>query len=176
MKTAAALLAAALAAPALAQTPKPKLTSTLPGASAKASAQSEPDSGVPPVMLRVAVTALYRGLSERADFLVRNGSQANYVEGGETAFSVANGSGKSVEYKKHGFIVNVLPLVDPNDPSRVSLQFQLELSGPVKADPAPDMATWQLQDEVVLTKGKRFEVSHGAGRVDVTVSDAAAAD
>lgn len=123
--------------------------------------------------LRIQVEAEYRGMKHAADFVVVDAAQSNYVQGGDKAYAVENAQGKGVEYKKWGFIVNSLAVVDPADPAKVDLQLQVEVSGPVKGDGGIDVETWQLQTEAVLVKGRRTEVSSGEGKAAVTVTETA---
>jgi hypothetical protein len=122
-------------------------------------------------VLRVQVEAEYDGMAHTADFLVAHGNQSNYVQGGETAFSVETEAGKGLEFKKWGFVVNVLPVEDPSRPGRVSLEMQVEVSGPVRGKDGVEVRTWQLQTALNLVKGKPKTVSRGSGKMVVTVSD-----
>ncbi|MBI2363069.1 MAG: hypothetical protein HYV15_06775, partial [Elusimicrobia bacterium] len=94
----------------------------------------------------------------------------NFVQGGNKSFPVETKTGKDVEFKKWGFIANVLPVEDPNATGKVNLQLQVELSGPVGKD-GLDVETWQLQTTVTVVKGKPKTVSRGAGKLVVTVLD-----
>ncbi|TPW20167.1 MAG: hypothetical protein FD126_1958 [Elusimicrobia bacterium] len=122
-------------------------------------------------VLRVQVEGEYAGIKHSADFLVENANQSNYVQGGEKAFSVETKAGKGLEFKKWGFIVNVLPVVDPNKPERVNLQMQVEISGPVQGKEGVEVQTWQLQTSIHVTKGKPKTVARGSGKFVVTVTE-----
>ena len=122
-------------------------------------------------ILRIQVEADYAGMHRTADFLVENANQSNFVTGGDKSFPVETKAGKGVEYKKWGFIANVLPVEDPNATGKVNLQIQVEISGPVAGKEGVDMETWQLQTTVTVVKGKPKTVSRGAGKLVVTVLD-----
>lgn len=122
-------------------------------------------------VLRLQVEGEYDGMKHAADFLVENANQCNYVQGGEKAFAVETKAGKGLEFKKWGFIVNALPVEDPSRPGRVSVQLQIEISGPVQAKDGVEVRTWQLQTTIHVVKGQPKTVSRGSGRMVVTVSD-----
>lgn len=166
MKTAAlatALLCLAPSAHAKLKTP----TFTPPAAESGAS--SAPDHAEK--VLRLQVEGEYAGMKHSADFLVENANQCNYVQGGEKAFVVQTNAGKGLEFKKWGFIVNALPVEDPSGSGRVSIQMQVEISGPVQAKDGVEVQTWQLQTTLHAVKGKPKTVSRGSGKVVITVSD-----
>lgn len=168
MKTAA--FAAACALLAVAPSAQAKLKTphfTPPAAEGGGSAETDPAEKV----LRLTVQAEYEGMSHSADFLVEDANQSNFVQGGEKAFPVETKAGKSLEFKKWGFIVNVLPVEDPNRPGRVSLQMQVEVSGPVAGKDGVEVRTWQLQTSLHVLKGKPKTVARGSGKVVVTVTD-----
>jgi hypothetical protein len=168
MKTAA--LAAACALIALAPSAQAKLkTPHFTPPAPEGGGVPEPDPAEK--VLRLMVEAEYDGMAHSADFLVENANQSNYVQGGEKAFSVETKAGKAVELKKWGFIVNVLPVEDPNRPGRVSLQMQVEISGPVAGKDGVEVRTWQLQTSLHVLKGKPKTVARGSGKVVVTVAD-----
>lgn len=127
-------------------------------------------------VLRLQVEAEYAGMKHSADFLIENANQCNHVQGGEKAFTVETKSGKGVEMKKWGFIVNALPAENPNKPGRVSIQLQVEISGPVQGKDGVDVQTWQLQTTLHLAKGKPKTIARGAGRITLTVTDDADGD
>lgn len=183
MKTLAttALLGAALLAPARADDfLKSNLPERVPSKN-KLFSKSKPSEGsgggapapggdaFSTVPLRLQVEAEYQGMKRTADFVVNNAIQSNYVEGGEKAYHIG---GKGVEYKKFGFIVNSLPVIDPNDPAKVDIQVQLEVSGP--SEDGMDIRTWQIQTELVVVKGKKTVVSRGTAKAWITVSDVSA--
>ncbi|MBI5211275.1 MAG: hypothetical protein HY927_14980 [Elusimicrobia bacterium] len=131
--------------------------------------------------LRIEVSAKYEELQGSTRFVVGNGSQANHVAGGDKAFAVKSSQGTGVEFKRWGFIVNVLPTVNPVNPGEVVVQLQVELSGPVKGlagageglpNAVPNLATWQFQSAVTLVKGRKTVVCSAPARVEVTVDDA----
>lgn len=159
-------LAAALLCLASAGFAAPKAASPVPPPSEGA---QTPDDD-PEQVLRVVVEAEYEGMRHAADFLVVNANQSNFVQGGETAFSVDGPGGRGLEFKKWGFIANVLPVVDPNRTGRVNLQLQLELSGPVEGKHGVEVRTWQLQTTLYTLKGKPKAVARGKGRAVVTVT------
>lgn len=121
--------------------------------------------------LRVQVDASFKGLKGTADFLVENAVQANHVAGGERNAKVRTAQGESSAQKKWGFIVNLLPVVNPNRTDVVMVQMQVELSGPGEA-PDEETSTWQLQTEFQVKKGVKRVIASAGGRLEVTVSDA----
>ncbi len=176
----AATLAAVLLAATAAGAEPPKLSSHLGGAWDKAAQPAplpaaiegakEPTLDPEASNLRLHVDATYAGLKNSADFVVENAVQANHVAGGEKRFKSQTPKGEAVEFRKWGFIVNVLPVNDPNHDDTVSLQLQLELSGP--EGPDGDISTWQLQTSVRVKKGVKTVVASAAGRAEVTITDA----
>lgn len=166
MKTAAlAFVLLGFVGPAEAKLKTPHFT---PPASAQAGAD---DLESPYQVLRLQVEGEYAGIRHSADFLVENASQSNYVQGGEKAFTVETKAGKGLEFKKWGFIVNVLPVVDPNKNDRVNLQLQIEISGPVQGKDGVEVQTWQLQTTIHVVKGKPKTVARGSGKFVVTVTE-----
>lgn len=181
--TLAAFLGAALLAPARAEkTLDSKLPERVPSknklftppAKLKPSADGAGggDDAFLTAPLRLQVEAEFNGMKRTADFVVNNAIQANYVEGGDKAFPVDSKGGKGIEYKKWGFIVNTLPITDPNDPTRVDIQLQIEVSGP--SEDGMDISTWQVQTELMVVEGKKTALSRGAGKASVTVTDSSA--
>lgn len=122
-------------------------------------------------VLRLKVEAEYDGMTHSADFLIENGNQCNFVQGGEKAFPVETKAGKGLEYKKWGFIFNALPVEDTGAPDRVTLQMQVEITGPAQGKDGVEVKTWQLQTMVHLVKGKPKTVARGSGKAVVTVTD-----
>lgn len=122
-------------------------------------------------VLRLQVEGEYAGMKHSADFLIENANQCNNVQGGEKAFPVSVNGGKGVEMKKWGFIVNALPVEDPTRPGRVSIQLQVEITGPSQGKDGVDTQTWQLQTTLHVSKGKPKTISRGAGKVVITVTD-----
>lgn len=168
MKTAA--LAAALLALTLSSDAKLKTPAfTPPAAEGADGAGAAPDAAEK--VLRLQVEAEYAGMKHAADFLVENANQSNYVQGGEKAFSVEGKTARTVEFKKWGFVVNVLPAEHPSDPNRVSVQMQVEVSGPVPGKDGVEVQTWQLQTTLTVVKGKPKTVSRGSGKFVLTVTD-----
>lgn len=135
-----------------------------------ARAESEAEADVEAVSLRIEVRAEYKGLTGEADFLTVNATQANHVAGGDRAFKVSNQQGEGLEFKRWGFIVNSLPVLDPNNPAKVDTQFQFELSGPVEGKDAVSVETWQLQSEILSTLGKWKTIANKPGKVSVRIS------
>lgn len=124
--------------------------------------------------LRVDVSAKYLSLEGTAKFIVGNATQANFVTGGDKAHLIKNTQGEGVEFKKTGFIVNILPVVNPNDPKEVSVQLQVELSGPtagikVAQNEVPDLSTWQYQSSFTLVRGKRTLLVEEPARLEISV-------
>lgn len=168
MKTlalAAALLALTLSSDAKLKTP----AYTPPAAAGADGAGAAPDYAEK--VLRVQVEAEYAGMKHAADFLVENANQSNYVQGGEKAFAVEGKPGKTLEFRKWGFVVNALPAENPADPKRVSVQMQVEVSGPVPGKDGVEVQTWQLQTSLTVVKGKPKTVSRGSGKFVLTVTD-----
>jgi hypothetical protein len=87
----------------------------------------------------VEISAKYLDLEGKTRFLVGNGNQTNYVTGGEKAFTFKNSQGEAVEFKKTGFILNVLPYFNPKGarPSRCSFRW----SSPARARACRSPAT-----------------------------------
>jgi hypothetical protein len=106
-------------------------------------------------------------------FVVGNGSQANYVNGGELAKAVQLSQGKGLEYKKHGVIVNCLPILSA-DGRRANMECQFEISGPGNKNPdldAWDLVTFQYQSSFTAELGKPLVlVDEPDRRVEITVS------
>ena len=173
--------------------PAPKLTGRLRGMSAVRTAATSAESSAPGTrwgggdsrrrVFQVAVEASYQELKGSAAFLVTEASQANNVQGGDTPFLVRNRQGEGVEFKKWGFIVNILPTFDPADPKAAQAQIQVELSGPIKSSGVtlegqedryrvPEIATAQLQTEFFCALGRKTLISQSPLRVEVTLSEA----
>lgn len=130
-----------------------------------------PESGSEAKVFRLKVEGEYAGIAHSADFLVENANQCNYVQGGEKPFPVEGKDARAVEFKKWGFIFNALPVEDPARPDRVSLQLQIEISGPSQTKDGIEVKTWQLQTTLQVVKGKPKTVSRGSGKMVVTVVD-----
>ena len=122
--------------------------------------------------LRIEIKGDYRGLEGEADFIVADGSQANYVTGGDRGFKVMTGPGETPEFKKWGFIVNATPVIDPSNPQKISIQLQIEISGPVEGKDGVNMDMWQFQSEFGVVKGKWKEIVAKPAKVAIRVSDA----
>jgi hypothetical protein len=136
-----------------------------------------PERAANEVNLLVDVKAEYQELTGAARFLVGNGTQANHVLGGDKAYPIKNSQGTGVEFKKWGFIVNVLPAVNPEEPGTVSIQVQIELSGPVKSAVSPssdvtDITTWQYQGSFTLALGQKTVIVETPALVEITVREA----
>lgn len=158
MKSAALCLAPLLVPAALS-------AAGIPAAAGAALDAAEPN-------LKLEVSVKWGELSDSASFLVNNGSQMNYTHGGDKHVELKSEKGRGVEFKKWGFIVNALPVIDPNDPKKVSVQLQLELSGPVGQGEVKDAATWQFQSQLTVRKGKKAVIVEAPARAELTVSDA----
>jgi len=107
-----------------------------------------------------------QGLESAGNFVVHEGAQVNYVRGGETPYEVANKQGTGIEFKKHGTIVNCLPVAVP-DSDRVILQCQFELSGaiaPATSLKVRPIETFQLQTEFSAQRGKTVVLVDEADR------------
>ena len=124
-------------------------------------------------MFRVAFTLKVGGLEYASSFVVQDGSQANYIDGGEVSQEFDSGHGKTIDFKKRGVIVNCVPVENPNAKERVRAECQFEISGPVKsATAAADVATLQLQTAFEVEKGKPLLVVDGPGkRIEVTITE-----
>lgn len=105
------------------------------------------------IHFRIAFKMKLKELDRSGNFVVLDGSQANYVDGGETAVP---GTGSGAEYKKRSLIVNCVAVQDPRDAQRVKAECQFELSGPVHSADGKtyEAATFQLQDGFEVVKGK----------------------
>ncbi len=99
-----------------------------------------------------------------------NQTQSNHVTGGDRPFKVHTANGEGVEFKRWGFIVNTLPVIDPNNPTRVDTQIQLELSGPLSGKDGIEIETWQLQTEVLSTLGRWKTISRKPAKVSIRIS------
>ena len=126
------------------------------------------------VNLRVDVSAKYLSLEGTARFLVGNGTQSNFITGGDQAHLIKNSQGEGVEFKKTGFLVNVLPVLNPDNDRAVSVQIQVELSGPtpgikVGENEVPHVSTWQWQSSVSLVRGKKTVLVEAPARFEMTV-------
>ncbi|HAH08453.1 MAG TPA: hypothetical protein DCM05_18330 [Elusimicrobia bacterium] len=125
-----------------------------PDASAPFPAPDEPEQP----MFKVSFKIRFEGLEGSGNFAVRGATQSNYVVGGDTPFVIENAAGKGLEFKKHGTIVNILPVLDPSKPDTVDSQIQIEISGPGKPTTelkALPVQTFQLQTEFLSTLGKK---------------------
>lgn len=123
---------------------------------------------------RLSFKLAVSGLKYESSFVMIDGEQTNYVDGGEDAHESAPGT-KIVDYKKVGTIVNCLAVDNPNFKNRVRAQCQFEISGPVKSKsgaPALDQATFQLTSSFEAEKGKPLALVEGPGKlIEVTISD-----
>ena len=113
------------------------------------------------------------GLESAGNFMVRDGAQSNYVRGGETPYEFDGGRGKSVEYKKHGTIVNCLPA---SHGDAVSLTCQFELSGalaPTGSLGARPIETFQLQSDFTIRRGETLALVDEPDRgIEITLETA----
>lgn len=175
-------LAARAQGPAPDQSGKsPQLQGGLSGLAAKPSRRAPPKELTPRPAGRVdywvELSAKYRELDETARFLVADGSQGNHVAGGEKAYPIKHSQGIGVEFKKWGFIVNILPIEDPADPQKVAVQLQVEISGPVKSaisssSDIPDIATWQCQSSFSVVKGRKTVIVEAPAHVELSIEEA----
>ncbi|MBI5883701.1 MAG: hypothetical protein HZB91_11430 [Elusimicrobia bacterium] len=129
------------------------------------------------VNLLVEVSARHGEHEGSARFIVGDGSQANHVLGGDKPHAIKNNQGTGVEFKKWGFIFNVLPAISPRDRNEVFVQLQIELSGPetgitIPQGDVPAIGTWQYQSSFSVKKGRKTLVFESPARVEITVSDA----
>ena len=137
-----------------------------------AGAAPRPPKGSP---ANLAISFKLRNVQREAAgrFVVGNGNQANYVNGGELAKAVQASQGKGLEYKKHGVIVNCLPLLSA-DGRRANMECQFEISGPGRKNPdldAWDLDTFQFQSDFTAELGKPLIlVDEPERRVEITVS------
>ena len=118
---------------------------------------------------QVDVAVIYGELEGSATFTVQDGAQANHVQGGDKHFRVGKGKHKGAEFKKWGFIVNVLPASIPGRPGYLSLQIQVELSGPIGKTEIKDVTTWQYQTTVTLAEGKTTVLTRRPARLEINV-------
>ena len=117
-------------------------------------------------------------LEKSGNFVVQEGSQASYVEGGEVAWPVRNSQGAGVEYKKTGIVVNCVAVRDPNRKARARAECQFELSGPVKSETGPkelavaDAVTFQFETAFEADLGKPVRlVDESDKSLTVTIAD-----
>jgi hypothetical protein len=122
------------------------------------------------VSLRIEVRAKYKDLSGEVDFVMMNQTQANHVVGGDRAFKVETENGTGLEFKRWGFIVNALPVIDPNRPHIVDTQLQIELSGPIRGREAVEVETWQIQTEALATLGKWKTLARKPAEVSIRIT------
>ncbi len=128
-----------------------------------------------PAQYRISFSLRLKDLSASGDFAASDGTQANYVRGGEVPAESVTASGKTVEFKKEGVIVDCIPSGRPG--GLVALQCQFEISGPMA--PVTDfkirpVETFQCQAEVLLRPGvRRVQVDDPDRRVEVGVEKVA---
>jgi hypothetical protein len=124
--------------------------------------------------LRISFKIRYKELENSGNFIVQSGTQANYVIGGEEPREIQNAQGKGIEFKKHGIIVNVLPVLYP-ETDVVDTQLQCEISGPlspVTSLQVPPIATFQLQIEFRSALGKPIVlVDEPDRRIEVKIDE-----
>ena len=139
-----------------------------PAAAAPLSAPKEASANI---VITFKLKSALREASGR--FVVGNEQQANYVTGGELAKTVQNKQGKGLEYKKHGVIINCLPILEA-DRKRVRAECQFEISGPGRKSPdfdAWDLDTFQYQAGFTAELGKPLVLVDEPDRhVEVTLS------
>lgn len=150
-----AVLALTLAAGAFAQAPPEKMRKTTSGQD-----------------FLIEVRGEYKGQKFAVELILADGAAARAVSGGDTGFKVKTAAGEGVEFKKWGVIVNTLAHADVKDPMKINLQMQAEVSTPLQGEHAVDVATWQLETEFHVRKGKWKTVSSNPAKLEVRVSDA----
>lgn len=125
------------------------------------SAPKKTQAGAPPsesaLNFRISFRIKLDELESAGNFVVQDGSQGNYVTGGDAPIEVQNSRGdKGLEFKKHATIVNCLPASFPEG-GRVLAQCQFELSGPGRpatSFQARPPSTFQLQTSFVAALGR----------------------
>ncbi|MDT8285908.1 MAG: type II and III secretion system protein [Elusimicrobiales bacterium] len=97
--------------------------------------------------------------------IAKSGSQANFTVGGEVPVPYSNNQGVGAEFKKHGVILQVLPVVLTDKKDTVDVQIALEVSNPDYSKPVvvggttiPSMITRQIQTEVELKSGETLVI------------------
>jgi len=109
---------------------------------------------------KVSFSIRNKALEKAGNFVVQEGSQASYIDGGEVAWPVRGAQGVAVEYKKVSTLVNCVVVEDPNFKARARAECQFELSGPVPSETGPkelavaDAKTFQLQTAFEADLGK----------------------
>lgn len=134
-----------------------------------------PGPSVRAVNFKISFRIKAENLESSGNFVVQDGTQGNYMLGGDTPVSVTdNSGGKGAELKKYGTIVNCLPAADPRKSKMVNLQCQFELSGPrpPAAGTLLGFVTFQLQTQVLAEKGVTLLlVDEPARRVEIKVEE-----
>ena len=97
--------------------------------------------------------------------VTKSGTQANFVVGGDQPYPVTTNQGVGVEFKKFGVILNILPVLNPNDKDSIDAQLQLEVSNPnfsqtvqVGGTSVPSITTRQVQTEVEVKSGETLVI------------------
>jgi pilus assembly protein CpaC len=97
--------------------------------------------------------------------IAKSGSQANFTVGGEVPVPYSNNQGVGAEFKKHGVILQVLPVILAEKKDTVDVQIALEVSNPDYSKPVvvggttiPSMITRQIQTEVELKSGETLVI------------------
>lgn len=123
--------------------------------------------------LRISFKLKEQNLESAGNFTVRNGSQSNYIAGGEVPFETEMAKGKAVDYKKTGVIVNCLPRALSEDAFALVCQFELSGPGlPVGTLGARPAQTFQLQSEFTVRKGKTLVlVDEPTRRVEIKLDE-----
>ncbi len=111
-------------------------------------------------------------LEAAGSFVVMSGSQSNYVAGGEKVFEIDSAARKSVEFKKHGTIVNCVAVSKPGG-TIVRAECQFEISGPLapvgdlKARP---ISTFQFQTAFEVERGHTLVlIDEPARRLEIKI-------
>jgi hypothetical protein len=139
---------------------------------ALAKAVPGPAGSYKPRNFKVSFKLKAGALEDASNFLVQEGSQANFTHGGEKPFELENKLGKTVEWKKHVTLVNCV-VSDAPGVGVVAAACQFELSGPLppetslKANP---ISTFQLQTTFAAKLGEPLViVDEPARHVEVTI-------
>jgi len=147
------------------------LAVVLLAAPAAAAPLSSPKETTANLLISFKLKSSLREASGR--FVVGSGNQSNYIAGGEVANTVKNSQGKGVEFKKHGVIVNCLPVLSA-DSRRVRAECQFEVSGPGRKNAdldAWDIDTFQYQAGFTAELGKTLVlVDEPDRRVELTIT------
>lgn len=138
--------------------------------------KAEPAKPGLPANYRISFSMRLSGLERVGNFVVRDGSQANYLAGGEKALEIENKNGTSVEYKKEATIVNCVVVAVPDSPGDVHAECQFEIAGfgqPLAKTQARPIMNFQYQTSLILKKGRAMVlVDEADKRVELMIEDA----